>query len=418
MTSLQRTGRWVIAVVIAAISCGGEGIPAPASPGPGDDHACPAADDVLVSAEAQLDAGTFDPLRPHIEQILVDGEGLRTVLNLTSLVLPGIEPDVATTLLGAASDPEADETLTLLKPHLIRVLEYVDGSSAELPGPHPEPLAAAHAVVVNCDPVDNVRLARELLAVEVRRGAPGSGVTWQLAPAGEGEQSLLGALIEAVDRAQNVPVFSSLLERVAIERDGDAPGEGGDIVVGREAFIVLAKLFAANAAAPDFQLQPLRELLEQVFVPLLDGDVAAEAILDELLDLLAVIVDERAETFAAIQTFTGCINRHDSEAAIPAMLYDYLSVDAFSVEGLLTDLAGAVDGDEAGEYRLAAIAVLDAILVHPEALDDATTVVGAFMAAEVVPTVLDVVLSLRGTGVLTDLLDFVDTLLTCRELAP
>jgi hypothetical protein len=40
------------------------------------------------------------------------------------------------------------------------------------------------------------------------------------------------------------------------------------------------------------------------------------------------------------------------------------------------------------------------------------------MADDVVPTVLDVLLALRGTGLLTDLLDFVDTLLTCRELAP
>jgi hypothetical protein len=408
----------LIAAVIAVVSCGGEGVPAPESPGPNDEHACPAADDVLVSAEAQLDAGTFDPLRPHIETILVEGEGLRTILNLTSLVLPGLDPGVATTLLDAASDPEADETLALLKPHLIRVLEYLHGSSAELPGPHPEPLAAAHAVVVNCDPVDNVRLVRELLAVEVRRGAPGSGVTWELAPPGEGEVSFLGALVDAVDRAQQVPAFSSLLERIAIERDGDAPGEDGDIVVGREAFIVLAKLFAANAAAPDFELQPLRELLEQVFVPLLDGDADAEAILDELLDLLAVIVDERAETFAAIQTFTGCVDRHDSEAAIPAMLYDYLSVDAFSVEGLLTDLAGAIRKEQAGEFRLAAVTALDALLAHPAALDDATVVVGAFMADDVVPTVLDVLLALRGTGLLTDLLDFVDTLLTCRELAP
>jgi hypothetical protein len=131
-----------------------------------------------------------------------------------------------------------------------------------------------------------------------------------------------------------------------------------------------------------------------------------------------VIVDERAETFAAIQTFTGCVDRHDSEAAIPAMLYDYLSVDAFSVEGLLTDLAGAIRKEQAGEFRLAAVTALDALLAHPAALDDATVVVGAFMADDVVPTVLDVLLALRGTGLLTDLLDFVDTLLTCRELAP
>jgi hypothetical protein len=420
MTTSLRLPRVMAALIAALIAgaCGGEGIAAPVSPGPNDEHACPAADDVLVSAEAQLDAGTFDPLRPHIEAILVEGEGLRTILNLTTLVLPGLDPAVATTLLDAASDPEAEETLALLKPHLIRVLEYLHGSSEALPGPHPEPLAAAHAVVVNCDPVDNVRLVRELLAVEVRRGAPGSGVSWELAPAGEGEVSFLGALVDAVDRAQQVPAFSSLLERIAIERDGDAPGDGGDIVVGREAFIVLAKLFAANAAAPDFELQPLRELLEQVFVPLLEGDVAAEAILDELLDLLAVIVDERAETFAAIQTFTGCVNRHDSGAAIPAMLYDYLSVDAFSVEGLLVDLADATRSARAGTFRLAAVTALDALLAHPAALDDASGVVGAFLADDVVPTVLDVLIALRGTGLLTDLLDFVETLLTCRDLAP
>lgn len=413
--------RRVTALAFAAavgLGCGGEGIAAPPSLGPTDDHACPAADDVLVSAEAQLDAGAFDPLRPHIEAILVQGEGLRTVLNLATLVLPGLDPGVVSTVVEAASDPGSEETLARIKPHLMRVIEYLHGSSEALPGPHPEPLEAAHAVVVNCDPVDNVRLVRELLAVEVRRGAPGSGVAWELAPPGEGEVSFAGALVDAVDRAQQLPAFSSLLERIAIERDGDAPGDGGDIVVGREAFIVLAQLFAANAAAPDFELQPLRELLEQVFVPLLEGDVAAEAALDELLDLLAVIVDERADTFAAIQTFTGCVNRHDGGAAIPAMLYDYLSVDDFAVEALLGDLAEATRSAQAGDLRIAAVSLLDALLAHPAALDDATEVVGAFLAPEVVPTVLDVLLSLRGTGLLTDLLDFVDTLLTCREPGP
>lgn len=401
-------------VALAEAACGGVGVEAPFTIAPDEDDVCPAADDVLASAEAQLDAGTFDPLRPHIEAILVDGGGLKTILNLASLVLPGLSPSVGETLLSSLTEEEGGGTIAALEPHVLRILEYLHGSSVELPGPHPEPLAAAHAVIVNCDPVDNVRLIRELLALEVKRGAAGSGRTWELAADGAGEQSFLGALVDTIDRAQDIPAFSSLLERIAIEQDGAPPGGGDQIVVGRAAFIVLAKLIAQNAAAPDFALDPLRALLEQVFQPLLDTDTDAEAVLDELLDLLAVLVDERAETFAVVQAFMGCVDRHDREAAIPGVLYDYLSVEAFSVGGLLADLAGAARKEQTSELRLAAVALLDALLAHPAALDDASTVVGAFLDDDVVPTVLDVLISLRGTGLLDDLLDFVRTVLSCR----
>lgn len=405
-------------MVCGVTACGGEGVPAPVSVGPFDDDVCPAADDSLTAAKAQLDAGAFDPLRGPIEDILVDGEGLATTLNLATLVLPGLDDVVATTLLAALTDDETGATIAALKPHIVNILEYLHGSSPFIPGAHLEPMTAAHAVVVNCDPVDNVRLVRDLLVLEVRRAPAGSAQAWELAEPGTGEQSFLGALVEALDRGRQIAAFQSLLERIAITPDGEAPEGGGDIVVGREAFIVLAKLLAANLAAPDFELAPVRGLLDQVFVPLLEGDAEAEVVLDETLDLLGLVVDQQSETFFSVQAFMGCVDRHDSEAAVPGMLFDYLTVEEFSVEVLLADVAGAARKDQSAQLRVAIVALLDALIAQPEALGDVSGVLGRFLAPEVSPILLDVLVGLKGTGVLTDLTEFVAVVLSCRELAP
>ncbi len=412
------TRAWATGFAAAvAFSCGGEGIDAPVTVGPNDDDVCPAADVVLASANAQLDAGAFDPLRPHLEAILVEASGLKTTINLASVVLPDLDDVVAQTLLAAVVDDETGATIDALKPHLINILDYLNGTSPFLPGPHPEPLEAAHGVIVNCDPVDNIRVVRDVLALEVRRAPPGSERAYEVAERGQGEISFLGALVDVIDRAQDVPAFQSLLERVAIGDDGSAPddgSEGGDIVVGRDAFIVLAKLLAANISAPDFELETTRALLDQVFVPLLEGDTEAEVLLDELLDLATLLVDERGDAFATMAAFMGCVDRHDADAAVPAMLFDYLTIDDLSVEDLLADLAGAARKNQSGELRVAVVRFLDALIAHPAELGDATVVVGAFLEPDVAPTLVSVVVSLKGTGLLSDLSTFMKTVIDCR----
>ncbi len=403
----------VTAAVVGA-ACSAEGVEAPHSVGPNDDDVCPAADVVLASANAQLDAGAFDPLRPHLERILVEGSGLKTVLNLASVVLPDLDDVVAQTLLAAVVDDETGATIDAMMPHIINVMDYLNGTSVFVPGPHPEPMAAAHAVVVNCDPVDNIRVVRDVLALEVRRTPPGSARAFEIAERGQGESSFLGALVDLADRAQGVPAFQSLLERVAIGDDGSAADDADDIVVGRDAFIVLAKLLAANISAPDFELAPTRELLNQVFVPLLEGDAEAEQLLDELLDLASLLVDEQGETFATMAAFMGCVDRHDSEAAVPAMLFDYLTIDELPVEDLLSDVAAAARKNQSADLRVAVVRLLDALIAHPAELGDATVVLGAFMAPDVSATTLSVILSLQGTGLLDDLSSFLSTIIDCR----
>ena len=412
----------MLAGVVAFWGCSAEGIEAPKSVGPFEDVGpCPGADTLLVKAKTALAAGAFDPLRPDIERILVDGAGLRTILTLVSAILPDLEPALLPDLLASLSDDETGATVDAVLPHVVEVMRYIDGSSDFFDGAHPEPMNAVHEIMTTCDAARNVAVVRDVVALEVRR--TGGSPAWVAVPAGTGDASWLGALMDTIDRAQEQAAFQALLERIAIADDGSPPGEGGEIQVGRSAFVILAKLLAANIAAPDFQYAPTRQLLVDVLVPLLedaDGnpDLVAEAILQELLDLLGVLVEEQSAVFESTQEFFGCINRHDADAAIPAMLFDYLTTDELSAVALFDDLAGIARKDQSGELRVALVDVMDVLISHPVVLADTTAVLAAFAAPEVSPTMLGVVLSLQDSGILDELGDTVALLLECKALPP
>jgi len=53
----------------------------------------------------------------------------------------------------------------------------------------------------------------------------------------------------------------------------------------------------------------------------------------------------------------------------------------------------------------------------PDATGDAVGVVARFIEPGVAETFMDVLVSLKGTGVLSELIDFVAIVLDCKELA-
>lgn len=400
---------------VVVVGCSAEGKEAPHVIAPDEDvGACPSGDSVLTSFKAELDGGTFDALRPTLETVLVDGGGLKTNLLLLSLVLPELSGDEVKTVLRVLTSDDGKATVDAFLPHLINILEYLHGSGTFIPGPHLAPVDAAHEILTSCDAAEQLQTLRDLLALEVRR-VPGAEQSWVAADPGTGDSSFLFALLDAVDRAAANPKMKELLTKIQIEEDGDVGG-GGQVVIGRDAFLVLAKLLAANIAAPDFQLQPTRDILEDVLVPQLDGDAAAEASLDELLDLMGLLVEADSTMFEGMQGFMGCVDRHDEEAAIPGMLFDYMTIDELPLQDLLDDVVGASAGDAQSELRTAIIQILDAVLLHPDVLGDTTNVLAALLDPSVADTTLETVLSLKGKGVLSDLSSFLQTLLTCKQV--
>ncbi len=405
-----------VGVAVAVGGCSGEGTEAPRVIAPDEEFGdCPAGDSVLLSFKAELDGGTFDALRPTLEKVLVDDGGLKTNLLLLSLVLPELSGDEVKTVLKVLTSDEGKATIEAFKPHLINILEYLHGTGTFIPGKHLAPVDAAHELLTSCDAAEQLQTVRDLLALEVRRAPPGSAQSWLVAEPGTGESSYLFAVLDAVDRAAQLPKMKELLTKIQIEDNADEGG-GGQIVIGRQAFLVLAKLLAANIAAPDFQLQPTRDILDDVLVPQLDGDAASEVALDELLDLLGVLVEADSTMFEGMQGFMGCVDRHDEEAAIPGMLFDYMTIDELPLEDLLGDVVSASAGDQQSDLRVAMIQILDAVLKHPDVLGDTTNVLAALLDPSIADTTLETVLSLKGKGVLTDLSDFLKTLLTCKQV--
>jgi hypothetical protein len=405
----------VAAFVVGVVGCGAVGTKAPRVIAPNEDvGACPSGDSVLVNLKAELSAGTFDSFRPTIERVLVDDGGLRTTLALVGAVLPELQGDEAAVLAQTLASDDGQETVDALLPHIINVLDYIHGTSAFIPGKHPEPLVATHNILTQCDAPEQLATLREVLALDVKRAPPGSEVAFVIAPAGEGDSSFLFALVTAVDQAADLPVMTDLLEN--IEFDDEEGGAG--VQVGRGAFIAIAKLLAANISAPDFDLAPTRAILDDVLLPRLAGDPAAEAVLDDLLDLMGILVTNDTATFEGMQAFMGCVDRHDADAAIPGMLFDYLTIDELPLADLLDDVVEAGSAESNTALRLAIISLLDAALRHPDLVGDNTAVVAAFLDPAVADDAVGTLLSLQGKGILDELFVFIDTLFTCKGIAP
>ena len=405
----------VFAIVTVGACSSGVGVEAPTTLGPRENvGACPDGDTQLLSLKAEVDDGAFDALRPTITRIFVDNGGLKTALALLSAVLPKLQAAEMRTVLAVISSGEGRVTLDAVKPHVLNVLKYVHGTSEFIDGAHLEPLHAFHELLVSCDAAEQLLNLRNVVALEVNR-TPNAPSSFAIAPAGSGEASWVFAFVEAVDRAAQLPKMRSLLQRIEIE-DGGVEGGPGQIQVGRAAFIVMAKLLAKNVAAPDFEFQPTREIFEQVAIPRLDGDAEAEAVLAELLDLFGLLVSADSATFEGMQAFMGCIDRHDDQAAIPTMLFDYVNIEELPIESLIGDVAVAFAGQRLESLRMAGIAIADVVVQQPVLLGDATLIMAELVAPDVADTTVGTVLAIAGTGVLSDFIDFITLVLECKEI--
>jgi hypothetical protein len=383
------------------VGCGAVGTEAPPTPAPDAPGACPSMDEALQRTRESLREGALGELTPAAKQILVDDGGAR-------VLIPGIrqlaEEVPVADMFKLTEGYSRGEGLARLKPHMLNVMDYVAGTSDFIDGEHYEPLDTMHRIATRCDVVDSLGAVRALLELEVTL------------PDGT-RKDYLDALFDLFVRLAEDPNFSELLGSIEYT-DEERPGE---ITIGQDAFRLIVVLLTENVASPDFELTTLRTLVNDLLLAQLDGPnpEQTEATVNELLDLLDLILDPDGDIFPQLQGLIGCLVEEDPNADIPAMLFDYMSIEELSLEELLADM-DAMGEDAAG------IALLDLAIDGTRALEqnrnltrDMLGVLARFISPEISRTSVPATLRLQGKGVVGELLRFLELLTTgCGEGDP
>lgn len=391
----------LLLVVVTAVSgCGGVGVEAPRVLAPDEDPTgtCPSAEEALKDTNAALDDGRLAALAPIAREILIDDGGLRVALPVMRQTSERLPPG---DLLAIADGYAEGEGIARLVPHLVNILQYMDGTSPYLAGEHYAPLEAMHRVLTRCDPTETLGAVRRLLDLQVTL-PDGTTTAW------------IHVMFDALVAVAEEPEFVALLERIEFTEAGE--GEGEDIALGRDAFVLVTRLIIGNVASPNFDLAYVRGVLDDVLVTQLEVGGDARAKLTALLDLMELVLDPEADIFEHVQVLMQCANRHDEDGAVPGMLFDYLSTEELDFIVFLEDLDG-LGSDPAGEaLRLSLIEMSAVLEEHPQLTRDLTAVLARFLEPEVARVVVPAVLGLKGTGVLSELLAVVSNLLDgpCR----
>ncbi len=375
--------------MLAVLAACGEGVEAPAVIGPEQDTGCPKTDDAVADTKAALAEGLFQPVRPVMDDVLRDQNGLTVLVRTVIVVAPaaGIDEIVA------AGEGVTAGPFGTLTPHLVNVLRYVDGTGPFIAGEHYEPLEAVHDILAGCDIAANVTTFRKLLELQVDDGAGGT-TPW------------LQQTIDAIVEVASDPEFIALLDSIELD-DEDT---GGQLRVGRDAFVLLARLAIGNAASPNFDPQYVRSLIEDVLLRRVDPGDETRAKVGRLLDLIEIVIDPQADIFPDVQSLLGCANRHDEEGRIAGMLFDYLTIEDLSYTTFLQDIGSAGGSDEGSSVRDALLRVARALEAEPRITSDAARVLAALIAPEYARAVVPFVLKLKGRGVATELTQLLDLL--------
>jgi hypothetical protein len=376
-------------VCIAILGCGAEGTEAPHVPLPLENATCPSTDEALEKTRSSLRTGPLSRLGPHIERILVDDGGLRVLLPVTVNLLHQVPVGHVVHILDGYEDGVG---LARLVPHLIRVVDYIIGTSEFVDGAHYEVIDTLHALIGesgrSCDSISTLGAAERLLSLRIV-DETGLDVPW------------IEPFFDAVvDLAQD-ETFATLLGGIEF----DDVGSGQGLAVGRDAFQRIARLLLQNLAADNLDLDYVRALLDDIFVLQFPDDATgARGKLTRVLDLLEVVVDPTREIFPYAQALIRCNNEVDVNGHMPGMLYDYFSIPDLSLVGFLQDI-DAMGADTAGTHvRVLLEESLPILQQKPSFTRDAIAVLNRFLDAETSRDLLPMIDDLQGTGVVSELL--------------
>jgi hypothetical protein len=201
----------------------------------------------------------------------------------------------------------------------------------------------------------------------------------------------------------------------AIELTDDDSGTSSDdaVRVGREGFQLLLHLVARNVAAPNFDPEATRQLVDDALLTLVD-DADARAAVRRLLDVVFLPTEPGSPVFSDLQELMRCVEAEDQDRAMAGMFYDWLTIEELSPVAFLADAASQAESDAAIVLRPVVVRLFASLAARPSLATDSARVVAGFLGPEHSAATVRMLLDLKGKGVMFEWLNFVDELEGCR----
>lgn len=390
----MRVSLFLLPVTLAA-ACGGVGVEAPYVLGPDEapTGTCSTTEEATAMTRRALEDGRLEELGGLLRGVLFDEGGFRVVLPVVRETAARLPPGE---FLRLADGYVEGEGLARLTPRLVEVLQYVAGMHPAIPGEHYGVVGAAQRILTRCDAARTLVALQRLLELEVVL-ADGTERVW------------IDVAYDAFVDVAEEPAFRAFLRRIEFAGEGEEPTSDG--AVGREAFVLLAQLVVGNIAAPGFDLDYLRNVIDDVLIRQLADEGAARAKVTTLIDLIELVLQPEAQIFPDVQALMECADRQDSEGELAGTLHDFLSTEALDFSALLADL-DAFGGDPAGDALRISLAAFGHVLGDEPALTrDLAAVLGELLTTDAAPIAVNGALELRGRGVFTELVGLFHRLL-------
>jgi hypothetical protein len=147
------------------------------------------------------------------------------------------------------------------------------------------------------------------------------------------------------------------------------------------------------------------------------NDDASKAKVDAMLDLALLITDPAADVFPQTQSIMACVNDADGDAALPGLIYDWLTIPELSVDKFLDDVSSSTGTDSAGDLRLALIDVSSTLEGSPDLVRDVSAVAAKLIDADVSRITIRALLSIQGKGVVSELAHLKQAIDECHPRA-
>ena len=382
----------LMACMSSSLSCdSGVGVEAPDRT-LSEDNLCEKEQPQLDYVNAVLKTKTLASLAPMVEKVLFDQGAFRPIGELFVALARQIDVNHLPKLV---EKYDQGEGLARLSGPGFALLQYSDADNQQTPADNHGLWHFAGTLIQTCSAHDMIGMAR-------------SGLQLPYDNNGTTETKWFEVLLEKLGILLSDPELSTLLARFELDEstlETEAPSEtsDGQILLGREAFVVLLNLIAGNLTSPDLDIDYFRTTIDDLLLPQLEETPDLRNKISDLIDV-GFYGLESDETFLSyLQSTVTCLLEQDTQNIFAHFVYDLITFSFVDFEETV-DSVDTINDDAAGPALFGTVeTLLDILFVDDYLARDLLVSASGFLSPAHTSLWVPTLIQLQGKGMMADL---------------